>query len=162
LLIDYQGTVLLVSHDREFLNNVVTGTLVLEGNGQVKEYAGGYDDWLRQRKSSAEASRADALEPDETDDQTGSGVKKQPPASARPTANRPRKLSHKEQRELDALPDAIASLEAEQEQLHRTMADPAFFRQDKSAIAQGKDRLSTIETDLAKAYQRWEALEELR
>jgi ATP-binding cassette subfamily F protein uup len=147
LLGDYPGTLLLVSHDREFLNNVVTSTLVLEGEGRVKEYAGGYDDWLRQR---------------------GAGCQPAPrekPAAAqagqRP-APRPRRLTYKEQIELAALPDRIAALEAEVGELHAAMADPTFYRQEPAAIVQAKTRLQSLEQDVAAAYQRWEELEALR
>ncbi|HEV3003606.1 MAG TPA: ATP-binding cassette domain-containing protein, partial [Pirellulales bacterium] len=149
LLADYQGTVLVVSHDREFLNNVVTSTLVFEGQGQVKEYAGGYDDWLRQRKDVTGPSAAPAARPAR-------------PAGVLPPAERPRKLSFKEQRELDALPETIGTLEAEQQQVHRLLADPAFYRQAGAAIAETKSRLSAIEAKLAEAYGRWEALEALK
>ncbi|HEV3021682.1 MAG TPA: ATP-binding cassette domain-containing protein, partial [Pirellulales bacterium] len=149
LLADYQGTVLVVSHDREFLNNVVTSTLVFEGEGQVKEYAGGYDDWLRQRKEVTEPSAAPAAQPPR-------------PATARPPAERPRKLSFNERRELEALPETIAALEAQQQQVHGQLADPAFYRQTGAAIAETKSRLSAIEAKLAEAYGRWEALEALK
>jgi ATP-binding cassette subfamily F protein uup len=147
LLVEYPGTLLLVSHDREFLNNVVTSTLVLEGEGQVKEYAGGYDDWLRQRAPEP----APATEPS--------------PVKARPTRvskERPRRLTYKEQRELETLPQRIEGLEAELGELHQTMADPAFYRQDPSQIVQIKARLQLLEQEIAGAYQRWEELETLR
>ena len=107
-LLDYQGTVLLVSHDRTFLNNVVTSTLVLEGNGRVAEYVGGYDDWLRQRQSpTARVSKAVAKD-----------------GKAQPPAERPRRLNYQERRELEALPERIEALEAEQAQLFQAMSDP--------------------------------------
>ena len=153
LLVDYQGTLLVVSHDREFLNNVVTCTLVLEGEWRVKEYAGGYDDWLRQREPRREPPSAPATSP---------AISENSPATVRPTAERRRKLSFNEQRELEALPETIATLEIEQRQLHQTLADPAFYRNDGGMIATTKDRLSTVETELARAYERWEALEASR
>jgi ATP-binding cassette subfamily F protein uup len=153
LLADYQGTLLVVSHDREFLNNVVTCTLVLEGGGRVKEYAGGYDDWLRQREPECEAPPAPATLPAMSESRT---------ATVRPTAERRRKLSFNEQRELDALPETIATFENEQRQLHETLAEPAFYRNDGGLIAATKERLSTVETELKRAYERWEALEALR
>jgi len=148
LLADYQGTVLLVSHDREFLNNVVTSTLVLEGDSVVREYAGGYDDWLRQRKAVVQevAKQAPSARP----------------APARPPAARPRKLSFKEQRELETLPQTITELELEQQQLHQKLADPAFYRQAGDVIAQTKARLFSVEQEVSKAYDRWEVLEQLR
>ncbi len=146
LLLDYQGTLLLVSHDRTFLNNVVTSTFVFEGKGRVNEYIGGYDDWQRQ----SEGSRNDV-------------VKRIPPRTApvRRQCERPRKLTFKEQRELEALPQRIESLEAEQQQLYQTMSDPLFFQKGKEEIAKINGRASSLESELAEAYQRWETLEKL-
>jgi len=144
LLSEYAGTLLLVSHDREFLNNVVTGTLVLEGDGQVKEYAGGYDDWLRQRPA----------EPPP--------VVKSPVARPEPrpsSAPRTRRLTYKEQRELEALPQRIEALEAELGELHQRMADAAFYRQAPAEIVRVKGRLDAIQAEVAEAYRRWEELE---
>ena len=146
LLMDYPGTLLLVSHDREFLNNVVTGTLALEGEGRVKEYAGGYDDWLRQRKP----DEPPAVEPP---------VK---PAPVRPIKQRARRLTYKEQRELEALPELIASLEAELGKCHETMADPSFYRRDPADLVKAKAELQSLEMQVAEAYKRWEELETLR
>jgi ATP-binding cassette subfamily F protein uup len=153
LLIDYQGTALLVSHDREFLNNVVTSTLVLEGDGAVKEYVGGYDDWSRQRAGSVSARR-----PQEATETTPRESAKQP-AAERANAEKPRKLSYKEQRELEALPDRIAALEAEQQELHATLASPEFYRGEANQIAKTKQRLAEVDAEVAKAYERWETLE---
>ncbi len=114
LLVEYQGTVLLVSHDREFLNNVVTSSLVVEPDGRVKEYDGGYDDYLRQRKEA------------EPTPETSSA----PEPNSRPSAPSARKLSFKERRELEELPARIETLERTLEGLHAEMADPAFYRQD--------------------------------
>lgn len=144
LLVEYQGTVLLVSHDRAFLNEVVTGTLAIEPGGRVHEYDGGYDDYLRQR-------------PEEI-----SPEPRPEPTSAKPGAprsERPRKLTHKEKRELEELPAQIEQLEAERHALHAVMADPAFYRSDGAAIAEAKAKLETLEQTLANAYERWEALE---
>jgi ATP-binding cassette subfamily F protein uup len=144
LLLEYSGTLLLVSHDREFLNNVVTSTLVLGENGQVREFVGGYDDWLRQ---TVEASPAAVM-----------------PATAknrRPTEPRPRKLSFKEERELETLPDKIAELEEEQERLHKTLADPEFYKTAGGEVAVLNARLGALELELAEAYRRWEELEAL-
>ncbi|MEK7698778.1 MAG: ATP-binding cassette domain-containing protein, partial [Planctomycetota bacterium] len=147
LLLDYQGTLLLVSHDRTFLNNVVTSTLVFEGEGKVNEYIGGYDDWQRQVKGKMKT------------------VTDKIPAKselARKPCERPRKLSFKEQRELDALPQRIEALEAEQHQLYQTMSDPLSFQKGKEEIAHVKARVSALEGELAGAYQRWTALEGLQ
>ncbi len=144
LLLDYKGTLLLVSHDRTFLNNVVTSTFVFEGEGRVNEYIGGYDDWQRQ----SEVKR-------------GAVAEKIPVKAelARKQCERPRKLSFKEQRELEALPQRIETLEAEQQQLYQVMGDPLFFQKGKDEIANVKARASSLERELAEAYQRWETLE---
>jgi ATP-binding cassette subfamily F protein uup len=153
LLQEYAGTLLLVSHDREFLNNVVTSTLVLAGDGTVREYVGGYDDWLRQAAAAeppkpAAAPRAPAP------------ARGEAPPSAPPA--RPRKLSYKEARELEALPERIAGLERELASLHATLADPAFYRTAGAAVAESTARLARLEAELAEAYRRWEELETLR
>ncbi|WKZ20287.1 MAG: ATP-binding cassette domain-containing protein [Candidatus Jettenia sp. CY-1] len=144
LLLDYQGTLLLVSHDRTFLNNVVTSTLVFEGEGKVNEYIGGYDDWQRQ----SEGKKENTLEktPSKTE-------------SLRKQCERPRKLSFKEQRELEALPQRIEIMETEQQQLYQVMGDPLFYQKGKDEIANIKARVSSLECELAEAYQRWETLE---
>ena len=148
LLLAYQGTVLLVSHDRAFLNNVVTSTIVFEGNGKLQEYAGGYDDWLCQR--SAEAS------PEKP-------VKKEVVGKSRQaTATTPRKLSFKEERELGELPETIEGLEVEQRTLYDNLADQSFYQGHGKAIAEAKTRLEELETILATAYSRWEELEARR
>lgn len=147
LLVEYPGTLLLVSHDREFLNNAVTSTLVLEGDGRVKEYAGGYDDWLRQR-------------PAETPPEKPEAVAERPKPS--PPKERSRRLTYAEQRELEALPERIIAIEAELSELHGVMADPAFYRQDSATIAATSNRLQSLEKELATAYQRWEELESVR
>lgn len=145
LLVEYRGTLLLVSHDREFLNNVVSSTLVFEGGGRVKEYAGGYDDWLRQRAAteSAEAS---------------SGARTPPPAERAEPA-KPRKRSFKEQRELEKLPQLIEKLEREQGELHDRMGQPGFYQQASGTITEVAARLEQIAHDLQIAYSRWEELE---
>ncbi len=147
LLLDYSGTLLLVSHDRAFLNNVVTGTLVLEGQGQVNEYVGGYDDWLRQRKPDTPPGKGKGA----------ARVKKQPGQG-----QRLRKLSYKEERELESLPQRIEDLEREQQQLYQLMADADFYRQPGSEIAGARARLQALHLELHQAYQRWETLDEIK
>ncbi|HTP64194.1 MAG TPA: ATP-binding cassette domain-containing protein [Geobacteraceae bacterium] len=146
LLVDFSGTLLLVSHDREFLNNVVTSTLVFEGDGLVREYVGGYDDWLRQR-APATSTPPPVVPPRE---------------KTRQRAERPRKLTFKEERELEALPERIGELEGEQEQIHLTLADPAFYRDAGAEVAKLNARLAAIEKELSEAYLRWEELEAFR
>jgi ATP-binding cassette subfamily F protein uup len=146
LLVDFPGTVLLVSHDRAFLNNVVTSTLVFEGAGRVKEFFGGYDDWARQ-KTSAAAPAPPVASPGSKDER------------GRPRPQQARKLSYKEQQELDGLPARIETLEGEQTRLHGELADPAFFRQGGSEITKITSRLEELDRELRTAYARWEALE---
>jgi ATP-binding cassette subfamily F protein uup len=149
LLMEYAGTVLLVSHDRAFINNVVTSTLVLEGEGRVTEYVGGYDDWLRQsrRKKEEPAATVQAEE------------KREQP---RPAATKQRKLTFKEQKELEELPKRIEELEAEQQKLHAVMADPAFYRECGNKVASTTTRLENVEKELAVVYKRWEELEAVK
>ncbi len=143
LLLDYPGTLLLVSHDRVFLNNVVTSTLVFEGEGQISEYVGGYDDWLRQRKPDM---------PVKAEKTPAKGEK------SKPRRNGPQKMSYKGQCELEALPQRIEEMEEEQQQLYQTMADPTFYQQGGGEIAKAKDRLKALEQELDATYQRWEEL----
>ncbi len=145
LLMDYSGTVLLVSHDREFLNNVVTSTLVLEGGGGVNEYVGGYDDWLRQRGSEVPVSS-----------------QKQEERKTQPQKEKPRKLNFKEQKELEVLPRRIEELEKEQQQIHMSMADPTFYRESGAKVSEFKSRLEVLEKELAVAYKRWEELDAMK
>ncbi len=149
LLMDYPGTVLLVSHDRAFINDVVTSTLVFEGDGRVNEYVGGYDDWLRQstRKNETTAVPAKAVE------------KKIAPG---PQKEKPRKLSFKEQKEIETLPQRIEELDAEQQQIIAAMADPAFYRSSGDKVSATRARLDALEKELAEAYQRWDELEALK
>jgi ATP-binding cassette subfamily F protein uup len=153
LLIEYPGTVLLVSHDREFLNNVVSSTLVFEGDGLVKDYDGGYDDWLRQRVVAPTSTAPSESVPSVTGGSGGGPVRQT-------TANR--KLSFKEQRELESLPTRISELETEQSALHAAMASPSFYQQPKSDIAAASAKLEALERELAEAFTRWESLEAAR
>ncbi|WP_455204875.1 ATP-binding cassette ATPase Uup [Kaarinaea lacus] len=147
LLSEYQGTVILVSHDRTFLNNAATSTIVFEGNGRVEEYVGGYEDWLRQRKTDSKfnENKNPLLQPEKQ-------------ASKVATKTDKRKLSYKEQRELDTLPDAIESLEQEQNQLQQQMSDADFYRRPKEEITNTLSRMEELEKELEKSYQRWEEL----
>jgi ATP-binding cassette subfamily F protein uup len=148
LLLDFEGTLLLVSHDRAFLNNVVTSTLVFEGEGRVEEYAGGYDDWLLQRPQPPAPSPATKSE---------KGSKKEP---AKKAAHR--KLSYKEERELEALPKRLEDMEKEKEELHWQLADPTLYQKDGTAVPKTQKRLEELEQELKKAYGRWEALEAVK
>ena len=138
---DYSGTLLLVSHDRAFLDNVVTQTLAAEGGGFWREYVGGYSDWLRQRAGPVEKVQSE---------------KKLPAA----TRERPRtKLSYKESRELEALPAELEALEAEQRALAEKMSDPAYYRQDPASMRGDQQRAEQIEALIHEKLERWEALE---
>ena len=156
LLLDFQGTILLVSHDRALLDNVVTGTLVLEGEGRVRDYVGGYSDWLRQRDAAAALSAAGG--PAQTPSPLPAQVQAKP--QARKAA--PAKLSFKEERELAALPGRIEALEAEQGQLQTRLADPGLYQQGGDAVTATQARLAQVEAELAAVYDRWEALEAVR
>jgi len=155
-LADFTGTVLVVSHDRTFLDNVVTSTLVFEptpdGRPVVKDYVGGYTDWLRQRPEPIATRDAAAAA------RTRSAATVEPPHASQAVAAK-RKRSFKEQRELDGLPAVIDGLEAERATVHAEMASPGYFRQPGETLARDQARLRDIEAGLAAALARWEALE---
>ena len=147
LLMSYAGTILLVSHDRTLINNIVTSTLVFEGESVVKEYVGGYDDWLRQRPRDAKPRKASFRKQDVLLAQT-------------PIARL--KLGFKQQKELNALPDTIEWLEREQDDLFQGMGDPGFYKKDRADIVAANDRLKAVKKLLEDAYARWEKLEQTR
>jgi ATP-binding cassette subfamily F protein uup len=148
IVADYAGTLLLVSHDREFLDKVVTSTLVFEGQGKIGEFVGGYSDWLQQRKAPAGALRASP-----------------PPRAAgnspAPASPKPRKMSYQDRRELQAMPEKIQQLEAEQARLQTAVNDPELFRRDPAQAAAALERLTVLAELLETAYSRWDALESL-
>ena len=143
LLLEYEGTLLLVSHDRELLNNVVTSTLALEGDGRVGEYAGGYDDWVRQRP----------VVPDGRLSASAEKPAPRPPASRPSAADRPRRLTFKERQELDGLPTRIEALEAEQHRLYQAMADAGIYQQGGDEVVKTSARLEAIEKELPEVYR---------
>lgn len=145
LLLEFSGTLLVASHDRDFLDNVVTSTLVFEGNGRIGEYVGGYSDWVRQRPAGPPKPAPKRPEPE-------------PTPAAKPA--RKRKLSFKETRELAELPERIDALERERDAVFASLADPAFLR-DGTAVARAKARLTEIDRAHADAVARWEELETL-
>jgi ATP-binding cassette subfamily F protein uup len=153
VLLDYQGTLLLVSHDRAFLDHVVTTTLVFEGDGRIGEYVGGYTDWLRYQQ------REVADKPD----QPVRAVTSAPPTSQTlgKSLEKSRKLSFREQRELNDLPKQIESLESEQAQLHGRIGEPGFYQQPAEAITAALTRLEAVTKELEGCYLRWEVLEAL-
>jgi ATP-binding cassette subfamily F protein uup len=150
LLADYEGTLLLVSHDRTFLDNVVTSTLVFEGDGKFGEYAGGYADWERYQRPIAGAFA-----------ETQKAIKVNPQATAEKekSTGGPRKLTYKERRERETLPDRIEVLEAEQDELHKLMGEADFYRQSGDKIAATMGRLETVKRELEACYERWQFLE---
>ena len=152
LLAEYPGTLLLVSHDRDFLDNVVTSTLVMEGDGIVGEYVGGYSDWLRQRP----APRAGT---DEARTAPGAGVPVSQPAAPPVEPAARRKLSYKDARELEQLPARIEALEARIAAATAAMNDAAFFQRDAAAIQADTDALAAAQRELDGAYARWAELE---
>jgi ATP-binding cassette subfamily F protein uup len=148
LLVEYTGTLLLVSHDRSFLNNVVTSTIVLEGAGVVNEYPGGYDDWVAQRKPAAVG---------------GSWAKYKPQKHPRPQKQPSRrKLSFKDARELECLPARIDDLEREQDQLYKLIADVSLYQRAPQEAAAANQRLEEVKRELGELYGRWEYLENLK
>ncbi|WP_370260845.1 ATP-binding cassette domain-containing protein [Limnobacter sp.] len=152
-LMAYQGTLILVSHDREFVDQIVTRCLVFEGEGRVGDYVGGYEDWLRQRSCDPWAEKPKGATPPPADQNKD---KSEPSATPNPQK---RKLSYKEQRELEALPARIEALEAEQAALLETIGDPAFYQSDAAKITATQQRVAAVEAELELAYQRWGELE---
>ena len=138
MLIDYSGTLLLVSHDREFIDNTVTSTFVFEGPGVINEYVGGYQDWLRQSRAGQETQQKPVATP-----KTAASKRKPQP----------------DQRELQALPGKIEKLEAKIEAQQQRFAEPNYYQQDAAKIRLDQQRLQVLEDELAQLYQRWEALE---
>ncbi len=156
LVADYAGTLLLVSHDREFLDNVVTSTLVFEGGGQINEYVGGYSDWLRQRKSAI----PEAFARESAASVPLRAVAMSPPGAANASAAvKARRLSYNEQRELAQLPVKIQNLEAEQVQLTTLISDPKVFQHNQDQGSQALRRLQALAEELDGAYARWEMLD---
>ena len=137
-----------MSHDREFLNNVVGSSIVFE-NGTIKEYVGGYDDWLRQRTPAQDDAQPSV---NKTNKKKKQNV---------PKADAPRKLKFAEKKELEALPGRIEELETQIAEIHSTMADPSYYQQPAEVLSKKKAELDGFESELAAAYERWEELESL-
>ena len=143
LLLEFAGTLILVSHDRAFLDNVVTSTLVLEGKGVIGEYAGGYTDWVRQRKAAVPAAPP---------------REKRAPPPPPPRPEKKRKLTFSETKELAGLPDVIEAREGERDALYASLADGTFLR-DGAAVVQARTRLAEVEAEIERLIARWEELE---
>jgi len=151
LLVEYEGTLIVVSHDRDFLDNVVTGTLVFEGDGRISEYVGGYSDWMAEKTKQAARAEAAArsAQPERMESSTSAAPKPK------------KKLTNKERMELDALPARIESLETEQAELIAKLGDPDFYKNEAAKFAEVKARLDEVEAEHAAAFARWEELEAL-
>jgi ABC transport system ATP-binding/permease protein len=147
LLMNYQGTLLLVSHDRAFLNNVSTSTIVFDDDGQVREYVGGYDDWLRQRALDKQAEFQKKSTASKSVKATESTVKKKS------------SLTYQEQLDLEALPKKIEQLEERQDALHTVIGAPEFYQQDAEKVTTTQDELASLTKELEGTYKRWEMLE---
>ena len=162
-LVAFSGTVLLVSHDRAFLNNVVTSTIVFE-NGGIHEYDGGFDDWIRQRGATDWAiplgNDQDKAKRPTPRSERGTLVDQSPRVVTSFETARPRKLKFKEQQELLGLPNRIEKIETEINVLHARMAEPSFYQQSGDWIAQRQSELNSLKEQLHAAYQRWEELEQ--
>ncbi|MCA9736135.1 MAG: ATP-binding cassette domain-containing protein, partial [Gemmatimonadetes bacterium] len=145
LLLEWDGTVLLVSHDRSFLDALCTSTLVFEGAGVVREHAGGYSDWKRvaERRAAAETSRTP--------------TRKTP--AERPRTTGARKLAYREQRELEELPARIETLERERADVHAALADPDLYREDPEGVRALTERLPVLDAEIETAYARWSELD---
>ena len=150
LLADYPGTLLLVSHDRDFLDNVVTSTVVMEGGGRIGEYVGGYTDWLRQRPAMVPAREATPAKPSPAPE-VASPISPATPAK--------KKLGYKETRELEALPGRIDALETEIAERTARMNDPGYFQRDAAEVQADNAALADAQAALEAAYERWQELE---
>ena len=165
LLQNYDGTVFLVSHDRTFLDNVVTSTIAFEGDAKWREYEGGVTDWLIQSKRASEIAQGKGQKGSKPFNYGRDQLLKTEQAAAPASASTPaapvakaRKLSFKEQRELEALPSAIAALEAEHKSIHEALADGSLYASDHARAVQMSERGAQIDDELMQALERWEAL----
>lgn len=145
LLMNYSGTLLLVSHDRAFLNNVVTSSIVFDSDGELREYVGGYDDWLRQRQQAQKATAKPAVKPAQT---------------SKPATGKKSTLTYQEQLDLKALPAKIEELEARQQAFNEQMSDPAFYQQDADKISEVQKQVAALEAEMEDTFERWERLED--
>jgi len=152
LLANYQGTLLLVSHDRAFLDNVVTSTLVFEGQGKITEDVGGYHDWWLKKQAAANQ---------ELKSKKPVPLQRTEPKKAEEKSKQSNKLTYKEQRELAELPNKIEVLEAKQSELQQKVGSAEFYKQDAERITQNMAELTQLNADIEQAYRRWEELEAL-
>ncbi|GAA0568819.1 ATP-binding cassette domain-containing protein [Halomonas salifodinae] len=159
LLLDFEGTLLLVSHDRTFMDNVVTGVLAFEGDGRVREYVGGYSDWVRQGGKLPPAPWEGAAR--QRAEPVADGVAETPQKATKPAARKPAKLSYKLQRELDGLPARIERLEAEVAEFEARVGDPDFYQQEASRVTATLEAMGAKQAELDEAMERWVELEAL-
>ena len=160
-LVEWPGTLLLVSHDRTFLDNVVTSTFVFEGDGRVEEYVGGYEDWVRQRLAEKHGGAGGARQTrPASESESGAAVsaRVEKPKTTKIVV-RPKKLSFKDQRELGELPAAIEALESEQRTLARRIASPDFYKDGADTIRRSLARVDELQRELAAVYARWGELD---
>ncbi|MDD2922362.1 MAG: ATP-binding cassette domain-containing protein [Anaerolineales bacterium] len=148
MLLEYDGTLLMVSHDRAFLNNIVTSTLAVDGSGGVVETVGGYDEWLQRQNESAQTEEKNR-------------VKEKTETQSNKPSYKEKRAAESQKKELAELPARIENLEAEIHNLTAEMARPSFYQQDSAEIAREVERLKTLQDELAQAYHRWEELERL-
>lgn len=161
-LMAYEGTLILVSHDREFIDHIVTRCLVFEGDGAIGDYVGGYEDWLRQRTVDPWAERERPKAQEKTNSGSNANGASASTASASNTngTSKAKKLSYKDQRELDGLPALIEQLENEQNELLAKISEASFYQQEASVVQNVQNRVTEVEEALITAYARWEELEE--
>ncbi|MCK4707501.1 MAG: ABC transporter ATP-binding protein, partial [Gammaproteobacteria bacterium] len=148
LISNYKGTLILVSHDRDFIDKVVTSTIVMEGDGVLNEFVGGYDDWLRQRATLVEtkAKKSDI----KTDNKTTAVVEEK----------KSKKLTYKDKLALEKLPALIEELETNVAAMQTKMSDSEYYKLDAAEMAEDKEVLEKMETELAESYEQWESLED--
>jgi ABC transport system ATP-binding/permease protein len=160
-LVDWPGTLLLVSHDRRFLDNVVTSTLAFEGDGKIEEYVGGYADYLRQREAESVKNPPGDIENKSGDVKNKSGGAKNASGDARNASGKKKRRSFKEDREYEELPDRIAALEQEQNKLQASLADPEFYKQGGAVIQEAVNKSEEIQRQLHDAISRWDELDSI-
>jgi ATP-binding cassette subfamily F protein uup len=160
LLVDWPGTLLLVSHDRAFIDHIVTSTLVFEGDGRVQEYIGGYSDWVRQRRHPEAGKPAGGTPPSTRSARSAQTVSPPPKPTPTPSSSAPRKKpSFKEQRELERLPEQIDEMERKQRALNAAIAAPGFYKESAEVIHRTLASLDVLQQTLLDAYARWDELE---
>ena len=156
---EWPGTLLLVSHDRRFLDNVVTSTLAFEGDGKVQEYVGGYDDWLRQSKLPAPSPKPSTSAKASASAKASTSAPQAASRKSQAASRQKNKRTFKEEKEYAGLPKRIVALEEEQAQLQATMARPEFYTERADAIKKTMARVETIERELLTVMARWDELD---